>query len=166
MDLLLNAPIPIEETHDLSQLDSGIQSLNDWLQKRALKNEKIRASRTFVICHKNQVIGYYSLASASIAHEQATSKTKRNMPDPIPAVLLGRLAVDQTYQGKGLGSALLQDALKRIVKNAQAVAIKAVLVHALDKKAAEFYISHGFHPSPLNEYTLMLTVDEIINCLE
>lgn len=165
MDLLLNAPIPIEENHDLSQFDSGIQSLNDWLQKKALKNEKARASRTFVICQNNQVIGYYSLASASIAHEEATSKTRRNMPDPVPAVLLGRLAVDQTYQGKGLGSALLQDALKRIVKNAQAVAVKAVLVHALDKKSAEFYISHGFHPSPLNEYTLMLTVDEILNSI-
>ena len=166
MNLNLQAPEPLSQEHDLSHFCSGNEELNDWLTKRAFKNFKNRASNTFVLTIDKKVIGYYALSSGSIYHKEAYKKLRRNMPNPIPAVTLGRLAVDIKYQKKGLGSALLRDALLRILTVANNDwAIKAVLVHAIDQEAIKFYSSKGFHKSPINDSTLMISVDEIESSL-
>lgn len=162
MTLTLQAPEKLSAKHSLIDFSSGDCSLDEWLIKRALKNIKNRASQTFVICNDERVIAYYALSGGTISHKEAYKKLTRNMPDPIPVVTLGRLAVDVKFQKKGLGSALLRDALLRVLTVANNdFSIKAILVHAIDQKAINFYTSKGFHPSPINKSTLMISLDEI-----
>ena len=156
-----NPPTKIESIHETENFDSGEESLNTWLKKRALKNERNGASRTYVVCQNNQVVGYYSIATGSVDHELAISKVKRNMPDPIPAMILGRLAVDINHQRKGLGVALLKDAVLRILQASEIAGIKVILVHALDEGAKAFYEKYGFKPSPINELILMVSLKDI-----
>lgn len=155
------APTKIESIHETENFDSGQESLNVWLKKRALKNERDGASRTYVVCENNQVVGYYSIAAGSVSRDLAISKAKRNMPDPIPAMILARLAVDINHQGKGLGTALLKDAVLRILQASEIAGIKVILVHALDERAKTFYEKYGFKPSPINELILMVTLKDI-----
>ena len=158
----IQPPEPLSKDHVVNQFSSGDSSLDEWLSKRALKNEKNRASKTFVISLKGRVIGYYALSAGNVSHKEAYKKLARNMPDPIPAVTLGRLAIDKQYQSRGLGSSLLRDALPRVLNVANRdFAIKVVLVHAIDQKAIDFYRSKGFYPSPINQSTLMISVSEI-----
>jgi len=103
----LAAPVPVEIGHDVSAFNSGVFSLDEWLQKRALKNEKASVSRTYVTCEENMVVGYYCLSAGAVALREAPKKMPRSMPDPIPVLVMGRLAVDERYQNKGLGKALL-----------------------------------------------------------
>ncbi len=154
-------PTKIEPIHDLENFDSGEESLNTWLKKRALKNESNGASRTYVVCQNNRVVGYYSIATGSVSHDLAISKVKRNMPDPIPAMILARLAVDINHQRKGLGVALLKDAVLRILQASEIAGIKVILVHALDARAKAFYEKYGFKSSPINELILMITLKDI-----
>jgi GNAT superfamily N-acetyltransferase len=127
---------------------------------KAKKNEG-KASRTFVICKERSVVGYYTLALGSLYHCEAMGKLKRNMPDPIPAMILGRLAMDTKFQNRGLGSALLKDAIQRTLIVCKHAGTRALIVHALNHKAKEFYIHHGFKESPTGESTLMLPIEEI-----
>lgn len=92
--MTVSAPEPLVAHHALEQFDCGAASLNDWLRKRALRNQASGASRTFVVCDDDRVIAYYALASSAVAPDSATGRLRRNMPDPIPVVVLGRLAVD------------------------------------------------------------------------
>ncbi|RDH43712.1 GNAT family N-acetyltransferase [Zooshikella ganghwensis] len=154
----ISAPVPLSADHQVEQFDCGVASLNDFLKKRAIKNEKQGASRTFVVCNDDQVIGYYSLATGSILHKDAPGKVRRNMPDPIPAMVLGRLAVDQSYKSFGLGKGLLKDAILRTVKAAQHAGIKVLLVHAISEEAKAFYEKNGFLISPLDPMLLMTTL--------
>ncbi|WP_027709730.1 GNAT family N-acetyltransferase [Zooshikella ganghwensis] len=154
----ISAPVPLSADHQVEQFDCGVASLNDFLKKRAIKNEKQGASRTFVVCNDDQVIGYYSLATGSILHKDAPGKVRRNMPDPIPAMVLGRLAVDQSYKRFGLGRGLLKDAILRTVKAAQHAGIKVLLVHAISEEAKAFYEKNGFLTSPLDPMLLMTTL--------
>jgi GNAT superfamily N-acetyltransferase len=154
------APVPLAAHHDVAGFDSGVPPLDDWLKRRARANEVAGASRTYVICAEVRVIGYYSLAAGSLLHEIATGKVRRNMPDPIPTALLGRLAVDRTWQHKGLGRALLRDAVMRVLGAAETIGVRAVLVHAISSEARAFYESCGLTPSPLDPMTLMVTMDE------
>lgn len=154
-------PEPLAADHELEGFDSGTDALDAWLRQRARPNEVAGASRTFVICSGRRVIGYYSLAAASIMHSVATGKTRRNMPDPIPAVLIGRLALDRSWQRQGLGAALLRDAVLRIVGAAETVGVRAILVHALTEQAKSLYQRFGFRASPIEPMTLMMTVDEV-----
>jgi len=156
----INAPCTITGTHDVTSFDSGDTTLNDWLQRRAIKNEYSGASRTFVVCEDNTVIGYYSLAVGAIAREETSGKVRRNMPDPIPVMVLGRLAVDATWQGKHIGIGMLKDAIQRTIIVAEQAGIRALLVHALSDKARSFYQHWGFHESPTNDMTLMITLVE------
>lgn len=165
MSLLFNAPEPLKKEHLLNEFNSGVEGLDHWLKEKALKNELTRGSRTFVVQKDRMVIGFYALASGSINHEFVSSKYKKDMPKPIPAAVLGRLAVDMKYQKMGLGSALLQDALKRVAHAADLVGIKLVMVHVLNKRAEQFYKDHGFYPA-LIENTLMVTVDEILKAMD
>ncbi len=153
----ITAPEPISADHDCLDFDCGRESLNTWLRKTALKNEANDASRTFVICTAAKVIAYYSLATGSVSRIDAPGRVKRNMPEPLPIIVLGRLAVDIRWQGKGMGLALLRDALLRCVEVSRDVAVKAVLVHALDEEAKRFYESVGFMESPANPLTLFIT---------
>ena len=155
------APEPLDARHRVDDFDCGSQSLNDWLRKHALRNQASGASRTFVVCDDSRIIAYYALASSAVAMDGATGKLRRNMPDPIPVVVLGRLAVDVAYQGHGLGRALLQDAGRRVLHAADEIGIRGLLVHALDETARAFYQRLGFDPSPLDPMTLMITLADL-----
>lgn len=154
--MTLTPPQPINAGHNLSQFDSGRPVLDDWLRQRATKNESSGASRTYVVCEDARVVGYYCLSSGSVECQQAPGTVRRNMPDPIPVMLMGRLAVDKTQQGKGLGGALLKDAIFRTLKAADIAGMRALLVHALDEKASNFYGHNGFLVSPIDPLVLML----------
>ncbi|MDP7641123.1 MAG: GNAT family N-acetyltransferase [Alphaproteobacteria bacterium] len=130
--------------------------MDDWLRERAAKNESLGASRTYVVCDGALVVGYYCLASGSVERMRSPGKLRRNMPDPIPVIMLGRLAVDRTWQGAGLGSALLKDAILRTLKAANIVGMRALLVNALDERAAQFYRHNGFLEPPFDPLVLML----------
>lgn len=158
-------PEKLQSTHDLSTFDCGETVLNDWLRRRALQNQQSGASSTYVILDKTRVIGYYSLAAGSVARDTAPGRVRRNVPDPVPVVVLGRLAVDRGFQGKGLGLALLRDAILRTLQAADIIGVRAILVHALSDQAKRFYENCGFTPSPVNHLTLMITIPEAINAL-
>jgi GNAT superfamily N-acetyltransferase len=157
----LTPPTAITPAHHLVDFDSGEPSLDDWLKKRALKNHASGASRCFVVCADNAVVGYYSLSAGAISHETAPKAMRRNMPDPLPVLLLGRLAIDRRFHNQGLGSALLRDAMLRAVAVARDAGIAALLVHALHDQARQFYLSRGFVTSPLQPMTLMTTLETI-----
>jgi GNAT superfamily N-acetyltransferase len=150
---------PLAQIHDLRTFDCGQMPLNDWLKRRAFANQVTGASRTFVLVGEcNQVLGYYALAAGAVAHADAVGSVRRNMPDPIPVMVLGRLAVDLSCQGQQYGSALLRDAVLRTVNVSENVGIRALLVHALGDRARDFYLRRGFEASPINSYTLMLKI--------
>jgi len=152
----ITAPEPITAAHILADFDCGTASLNDWLKRQALKNEISGASRTFVTCKDLQVVGFYALAVGSVNRKESPGKIKRKMPEPIPVMVLGRLAVDTHWQKNGIGRGLLKDAVIRTIKAANHAGIRALVVHALSEEAKKFYLRHGFLESPLHHYTLML----------
>lgn len=162
----LTVPAPIVPDHSADNFDCGIASLNQWLRRQALKNEESGASRTFVICFGKEVVGYYALATGSILRRQAPGRIKREMPEPIPVMVLGRLAVDSKWQGSGLGSSLLRDALLRTYNVSRQVGIRALLVHVLSENAKEFYLRYGFMQSPIEPMTLMLSLRDVQHSLE
>lgn len=154
--MTLTPPRPLRDGHDLSTFDSGSPALDTWLRQRAAANERSGASRTYVVCEDARAVAYYCLATGSVESKLAPGKIRRNMPDPIPIMLMGRLAVDRSQQGKGLGRALLKDAILRTLGVAEVAGIRALLVHALDEEAARFYRYNGFMASPLDPLILML----------
>jgi GNAT superfamily N-acetyltransferase len=158
----LTAPAPLAPEHELEEFASGVEPLDTWLKHRARANEAGGASRTYVICEATRVVGYYSLAAGSVLHHTATGRVRRNMPDPVPAALLGRLAIDHAWQGRGLGAALLQDAVLRVIGAAESIGVRAILVHAISEEAKAFYEHWGLRPSPIDPMTLMITVEEAI----
>jgi GNAT superfamily N-acetyltransferase len=162
---VLSAPAPITQQHDLSQFDCGKAPLNDWLRQRAQKNEG-RASRTFVTCEGQVVVGFYTLATGSVKHHEAPKALGRNMPPIIPVLVLGRMAIDSRYQGKKLGAHLLKDALKRALTVSRDVGARAVLVHAIDQEVVPFYAAYGFKPFPEGDLTLFLSISDIATSLD
>jgi GNAT superfamily N-acetyltransferase len=158
----LRAPEPLAPHHLLDGFNSGVASLDDWLRKRARGNQVSGASRTFVCTDtEGRVLAYYALASSAVSPAAATGRFRRNMPDPIPVVVLGRLAVDKALQGGGVGRALFQDAARRALYAAEAIGIRGMVVHALSESAKTFYLSLGLEPSPLDPMTLMVTVADL-----
>ena len=155
-----SAPAPLAAEHDLEQFNSGPPPLDGWLKRRARQPEAGGASRTYVTAEGRRVVGYYSLAAGSVLHTEATGRVRRNMPDPVPAALLGRLAIDQGWQGRGLGSALLRDAVLRVVGAAGTIGVRALLVHAISEEAKAFYERWGFRASAIEPMTLMITIEE------
>jgi len=158
-------PTPITADQELSNFDCGESSLNEWLKKRAFKNHVAGASRCFVVCAGAEVIGYYSLSAGAISHEVAPKARRRNMPNPLPILLLGRLAVDKRYHNQRIGQALLRDAMMRAVSVAGDAGVFALLVHALSDQAKQFYLSRGFVESPLQPMTLLMTIETIRSIL-
>lgn len=162
----LSAPQPLVGHHDVAAFDSGEPPLDDWLKRRARANQASGASRTFVLCHADRVVAYYALASGAIAVDAAPGRFRRNMPSPIPVVVLARLAVDQNWQGRGIGRALFRDAAGRVVHAADSIGIRGMVVHAISENAKSFYLALGFDPSPLEPMTLMVTLADIRAILE
>lgn len=154
----ISAPEPLDDGHDLEPFQCGVASLDDWLKRRARANQAGGASRSYVIATGNRVIGYYCLSSGAIAAIEAPGKIRRNMPDPIPMAVLGRLAIDREWQGRGIGVALLQDAVLRTAQAAEILGIRGLLVHAISDEVSAFYEHHGFVSSPSDPMTLLLSI--------
>lgn len=159
--MTLSAPEPLASHHDVGSFASGVESLDHWLKHRALKNQATGASRTFVLCEGQSVRAYYALASSAVIVDAAPGRFRRNMPDPIPVVVLGRLAVDQSLQGRGLGRALVRDAGLRVLQAADTIGIRGMIVHALSDEAKSFYERIGFEPSPIDPMMLMVTLTDL-----
>lgn len=163
---MLSAPELLSERHVLNDFDSGVPSLDEWLRRRALANQVSGATRTFVVSDQDAVVAYYALASSAVAVDAASGRFRRNMPDPIPVVVLARLAIAKTHQGRGLGRALFQDAARRVIHAADAIGIRGLLVHALSEDAAKFYRKLGLTPSPIDPAMFMVTLTDLRASLE
>ncbi len=159
--MTLSAPEPLADHHVLDGFDSGVASLDDWLKRRARANQLGGASRTFVTSDAERVVAYYAVASSSITASDATGKLRRNMPDPIPVVVLARLAIDRSQQGRGLGRALVRDAAKRVITAGDQIGIRGLVVHAISDEARAFYLALGFLPSPTHDMTLMIPLGDL-----
>jgi predicted N-acetyltransferase YhbS len=162
----LSPPEPLADGHELADFSSGVAALDDWLKRRARANQVSGASRTFVAAENTKVVGYYALASGGIAVTSSVGRFRRNMPDPIPVVVLGRLAVDRSWQGKGLGRALFRDCALRVAQAADTIGIRGIVVHAISEAAKAFYMALGFDPSPVEPMTLMVALSDIRRLLE
>jgi GNAT superfamily N-acetyltransferase len=156
----LSAPQPLAPDHELDQFHSEVEPLDNWLKRHARHNDAEGGSRTFVLCLGRRVIGYYSVAASSLLPGAATGRIRRNMPNPVPVVLLGRLAIDRAWQRKGLGADLLRDAVLRVVSAGEAIGVRAILVHAISAEAKVFYEKHGFRASPVDPMMLMITLGD------
>lgn len=162
MSMKLNAPIPLAATHILDDFACGEASLDEWIKRRALINHLSGASRTFVVTdQEGRVYGYYAMAAGAVSHQAATGNARRNMPDPVPVMVLARLAADHRAQGIKLGASLLQDAVSRAVSVSQNAGVRALLVHALHDRAKLFYEHYGFQESPQHPMTLMLRLGAV-----
>lgn len=155
---MLAAPALLSDAHVLDDFDSGVPVLDEWLRRRARANHSSGASRTYVVAEGERVAGYYCLASGALDVAAAPGSIRRNMPDPVPVAVLGRLAIDKRFQGRGLGMAMLRDAVLRTAQAASILGIRGVLVHAISEDAARFYARHGFQASPANPMTLVLSI--------
>ena len=165
----LTKPAPLRAGHILTSFDCGEEVLNRWLIKHALIAVASRTANTFVVCRGRRVVGYYSLATASISHEDCTSSLRRNAPDPVPAMLLARLAVDKSEKGNQIGRHLMQDAMQRTLRAARHVAARTLIVHALTNEVAAYYRKFGFLDLPSNNAArvpLHLTLEKIVAALE
>lgn len=161
----LTAPVPMADHHELAGFDCGVPELDDWLRRRARPNQVSGASRTFVVCQGSNVVAYYALASGAVRVSEAPGRFRRNMPDPIPVAVLGRLAIDRSQQGHGLGRALARDAGLRLLQAAEILGIRGLLVHAISDEARAFYLALGFQPSPFDPMTLMVGLHDLNSAL-
>lgn len=160
--MTLNPPAALTQHHGTDGFDSGKASLDDWLKRRALRNQIDGASRTYVVAANDGAVrAYYALAAGSVMPEQATGAVRRNMPTPVPVIILARLAVDRSLQGQGVGRALLKDALLRTLQAADMIGVRAMLIHALDEDAAAFSEKFGFVRSPMDPLVLMMPLKAV-----
>jgi GNAT superfamily N-acetyltransferase len=162
---MISAPQPLTGRHQLAHFDCGEPSLDGWLKRRAAKNPAHGSSRIYVVCEDDAVVGYCCLAAGAIGHADAPSAVTRSRPHPIPVLALGRLAIHKEHHLKGIGTALLNDAICRAVQAAEIAGVRALLVHAISEQARRFYRSRGFIESPAKPMTLCLmlaTVDRAL----
>jgi GNAT superfamily N-acetyltransferase len=155
----ITAPERLTEAHDIERFTSREPQLDEWLRRRALASEGSGACRTYVVTDGKRVVGYYGLATGAVAHVQATGRARRNMPDPIPVVIIARMAVDRKHEGQGIGRGLIRDAVVRTLGAAEVVGVRAILVHAKSDAAKRFYVDTcGLSESPFDPMTLMVTL--------
>ncbi|MSQ69977.1 MAG: GNAT family N-acetyltransferase [Betaproteobacteria bacterium] len=159
--MTVSAPVPLSADHNCEGFDSGVPSLDDWLRRWAGRDQASGATRTFVCCDESRVIAYYALAFSAVSTSSAPGRFKRNMPDPIPVVVLARLVISRSYQARGLGRALFQDAARRVIFAADSIGIRGLLVHTISADARAFYLRLGFDPSPFDDMTLMTTMADL-----
>lgn len=159
--MALSPPEPLSDNHQIEAFASSEPVLDDWLRRRARPNQASGASRTYVVCEGKRVVGYYSLASGAIAQATVPGKFRRNMPNPIPVVVLARLAVDRSRQGRGLGRGMFRDAARRVAQAADTIGIRGIVVHAISDEARRFYVALGFDPCPAEAMTLVVTLQDL-----
>ena len=159
--MALSAPALLAVNHVIDNFSSGEPSLDDWLKRRARANQASGGSRTYVLCEEDTVVGYYALASGAVAVKAVPGRFRRNMPDPIPVVVLACLAIDQAWQGRGIGRALFNDAAHRVLQAGDAIGIRGILVHAISEDARKFYLALGFDPCADEPTTLVVTLADI-----
>ena len=155
----------LADSHDVASFDCGNPALNQFLQRFALVNQKANSAQTYVCCEQGTgtVAGFYSLAVGSIEPSAATVRVSKGLArHPVPVMILARLAVDRRHQSAGLGRALLKDALLRTARAAEIAGIRAVLVHAKDDTARNWYMHWGFEPSPTDPYHLFLLIKDLL----
>ena len=152
----LGPPGPLAPRHDIAQFSSGVPTLDAWLRGKSRLNEARGGARTYVVGDGDRVAGFYSLAASAVERRRVSSRVGRGMPDPIPVILLGQLAVDENHQGRGLGSDLLIDAARRALAAADVIGARAVVVQAIDDTAAAFYRRFGFRPFSDREPLMLL----------
>lgn len=163
---MISRPAPLDATHDLVSFDCGKPALNDWLRNHALSNQAKGFTRVMVAAEARRVIGFYGLAPTAVPPPLLSRKLRTGRPpDPIPCILFGQLAVDLRFAGRGIGSALLRDALERCVAAAQTIGGRAVIVRAIDGDAEAFWRSCGFTPSKDDASTLFRSIDDIAGWL-
>ncbi len=163
----ITGPEPLGERHEISRFRSGVLGLDAWLQGKARLNEAKGGARTYVVCEGGRVVGYYSLAASSVERRRISSRIARNMPEPIPVILLGQLAVDTSYQGRGLGSDLLIDAARRSLLAADVIGARAIVVQAINDEARAFYERFGFLPfSEREPLMLVLRISKLKEALQ
>lgn len=141
----MRAVRPLSAAENVDGFSSGVDELDRWLRSSALVAAAAGTAATYVLCRGERVVGYYALAMSAVAHHRAPSRLRRGMPDPVPVVLLARLALDRTERGTGLGGYLLIDALRRCVRGGHEFGARAVVVDAISDEAAHFYQHFGFH---------------------
>lgn len=156
-------PVPLGSLHVTDSFDCGKEPLDLYLKQYASQYQRRGGSRTYVIADRsNRVVGYYTLAVGSIGHSDAPVAVKKGLGQyPIPVIILARLAIDKSVQSKGFGSALLKDALKRAFNVSREVGVRAVLVHAKDAEARDWYKKYGFIESPTDQFHLLLLIQDI-----
>ncbi len=157
----LSAPVALDDEHRLEDFRCSENELEVWLKQRARRNQRDGASRCFVVCDGDEVVGYYALAAGAVVHAVAPGSLRRNMPDPIPVVVLGRLAVHVDWTGRGIGAGLLKDTVERALRLSRELGIRALLCHAISDSARQFYLHHGFVPSPIEPMTLLLNLAKL-----
>ena len=157
----LSPAAPLSDHHQVDDFHCGEPALDDWLRRRAHANQASGATRTFVVCDGDRVVGYYALASGAVTVASVPGRFRRNMPDPVPVAILARLAVDDAYQGRGLGRALFRDGARRVAQAADAIGIRGIVVHAISEEARTFYLALGFDPCPGEPMTLVVTLADV-----
>ena len=159
----LTAPTLLSTEDDVTQFDCGVSDLDIWLKKKALNSQNQGNARIYVVKDANNpaVVGYYAIAMGSVRRESAISSLRRNSPNPIPMVILARLAVHREYNKLGIGSGLLKDCVMRSIHAMEIVGGAGILVHAIDESAQQFYTKFGFQPSPFNNMVLMARMKDI-----
>ena len=154
-------PTLLSVEHKADEFDCGDETLDDWLKRYAPRNQREGSSRIWIVTYNTRVVAYYASSTAVIARAEATRRAARNQPDPLPAMLLGRLAVDRRHQGHGLGAALLKHFLLKVLEVAEHTGVRVALVHAKNDTAASFYRHYGFEPSPMDDLTPVLLLKDI-----
>jgi hypothetical protein len=157
----LAAPVLLDDDHQLDSFNCGVSSLDDWLKRGARGNAASGASHTYVTCDGSIVVGYYALAAGAVQVAATQGRFRRNMPDPIPVVVLGRLAIDISQARRGLGRALFRDAGLRVLQAADIIGVRGLLVDAISDDAKAFYLALGMTVSPLDPMTLMVTLADL-----
>ena len=160
-EVTLRTPVPLDRSHDLSSFSSGVPVADDWLKRRALASQDSGTTRTFVASHGDKVIAYYALAWGGVIADNVPGRIRHNMQDPIPVAILARLAIDISRQRRGLGRALVQDAVRRVMNAAGSLGIRGILVHAISEDVRTFYAALGFNPSPLDPMTLTVSMADL-----
>jgi GNAT superfamily N-acetyltransferase len=156
----------LRRDHDLSSFDCANPALTTWLQKFAWQNQQADSAKTYVACRESRVVGYYALTAGSVHKHESPERIAKGLANhPVGVVLLARLAVDAGEQGKGLGKALLFDALKRVEEAADIVGVRAAMVHAIEDAARQFYEHFNFDPSPIDPFQLMLLLKDVRRAL-
>jgi GNAT superfamily N-acetyltransferase len=158
----LNSPVPLEKKHETACFDCGVDALNQYLRQYALPNHQNRSSRSYVVLRGDRIAGYYKLSNGSVSRNEVPPRVGQGLGlYPVPITLLARLAVDVSEKGRGLGKALMKDAVLRAYQASELVGSRAIVTHAKDESAKAFYEKFQFMASPINEFHLYLLMKDI-----